>query len=91
MHIENKWAFRCTCALCVVEDAESTDTSNRRLALENEAAKMMYACLDDHGGSESKCTVADAEILLADLKATYNPDSYGEVPRLVINRHSMQV
>ena len=83
--MEHVWGFRCDCALCGVEEAESADVVAHRLALENEAFALASASLRGQSTTELDATIASAERILRDLKATYDHELYSGVPRLVMN------
>ena len=83
--LEHVWGFRCECALCGVEEAESADVVARRLTLENEAFAVASASLPGQSTTELDATIASAKRILRDIKATYAHELYGGVPRLVRN------
>ncbi|KAH8886380.1 TPR domain-containing protein [Thozetella sp. PMI_491] len=76
--LQKTWAFKCSCALCMAEEADDPAVRKRRRELHEEAAAFIQK---ESAPRARKLVVARAKRLHQSINDTYNEDRYQGLPR----------
>jgi tetratricopeptide (TPR) repeat protein len=79
----NTWGFTCTCALCIVEKADSPALRKKRREPESEASALVKR---EAAVGAKRLTISRARRLARSINETYDDDRYNGLPRKALER-----